>query len=198
LAWAALLHDIGKGPTSIKPHDPNDRIRFHRHHAVGAEMAKTILKRLKFSNRDVKDISWMIYHHMSIDDLPIMRPTHQQRMLGHPAFEDLLELHRADAAASWRPNRPHGVKPQFRTLEHLWHQYQSKTLELRQPSLKRDLGIDGTWLLDKFGDEFNLAGSPVIGQVLRELDEWYRDEGVRDKKAYLEKARQLLRQNGVQ
>lgn len=191
LAWAALLHDIGKGPTSIEPRNARGRIRFDRHYAVGAEMAKAILKRLKFSNRDVRDITWMIYNHMAIDDLPAMRPSRQQSLLGHPAFEDLLELHKADAAASWRPGRPHGVKPKFRTLERIWHHYQSKSPEHRQPSLKRDLGIDGSWIIEQFNQEFKLAG-PDIGFVLSELDEWYRDKGVRAKAAYVDKARQLL------
>lgn len=194
LAWAALLHDIGKGPTSIEPHNSKGRIRFDRHYAVGAEMAKAVLRRLKFSNHDVRDVTWMIYNHMTIDDLPVMRPSRQQRMLGHPAFEDLLELHKADAAASWRPGRPHGVKPKFRTLERIWHHYQSKTPELRQPSLKRDLGIDGNWLLEQFGEKFNVISGPSIGKILTELDEWYRDEGVKDKRAYVRKARQLLEQ----
>lgn len=192
LAWAALLHDIGKPLTITKPRSPKGRIRFNRHYAVGAEIAKTILRRLKFSNHDTKEISWMIYNHMAIDDLPAMRPSHQQRMLGHPAFEDLLELHRADAASSWRPGSPRGSKPRFRNIERLWHSYQLKTPELRQPSLKRDLGIDGNWLVKRFGKEFDITSGLVIGDVLRELDELYRDEGNKDKRAYVAKARQLL------
>jgi poly(A) polymerase len=194
LVWAALLHDIGKGPTSSKPSDSKSRIRFNRHYAIGSEMAKTILIRLKFSNHDMKDIVWIIYNHMAIDDLPSMRPSRQQNMLGHPAFEDLLELHRADAAASWRPGQPHGTKPVFREIEHLWHTYQSTSPDLRQPSLKRDLGIDGKWLLKEFGEEFNIANGPMIGKVLSKLDDWYRNEGVRDQNAYKRKARQLLKQ----
>ncbi len=193
MAWAALLHDIGKGPTSIKPHNGKGRIRFDRHYAVGAEMAKAVLRRLRFSNHDIRDITWIIQNHMRIDDLPAMRPSRQQRMLGHPAFEDLLELHRIDAAASWQPGRPHGIKPEFRELEHIWHRYQSKNPDLRQPSLKRDLGIDGNWLLEKFGKELSISSGPLIGRVLEELDEWYRDEGIKDKRAYAKKARQLLK-----
>lgn len=194
LAWAALLHDIGKGPTSIKPHSASGRIRFDRHYAVGAELAKAALQRLRFSNRDIRDITWMIHYHMAVDDLPAMRPSHQQRMLGHPAFEDLLELHRADAAASWRPGEPRDHKPHFKKIEQLWRQYQSQPPTQRQPSLKHDLGIDGTWLLRLFNKEFGITGSPVVGQVLHSLDEWYRDEGVTNKKAYVGKARQLLQQ----
>ena len=195
LAWASLLHDIGKGPTATKPDGEGGRIRFDRHYAVGAEMAKTILRRLNFSNHDTKDIVWMIYNHMAIDDLPSMRPSSRQKMLGHPAFEDLLELHRADAAASWRPGKSHGKKPRFKELEELWHNYQSMSPKKRQPSLKADLGIDGRWLLKNFGKEFNLREGPLIGKVLNELDEWYRDEGIKDKKAYVKKVRQLIQKS---
>lgn len=193
LVWAALLHDIGKQVTATGPRSASERIHFNRHYAIGSEMAKTILRRLKFSNHDVKDISWIIYNHMGIDDLPAMRPSHQQRMLGHSSFADLLQLHRADAAASWRPGQRHDLKPKFPDIEHLWHAYQAKAPSLQQPSLKRDLGIDGNWLLSHFGDEFNLAGSPVIGKVLRELNDWYRDESIKNEAAYVAKARQLLR-----
>lgn len=191
LAWAALLHDIGKAHTIKLPANSHERIRFDRHYTVGAELARKILERLKFSNRDVAEISWMIHYHMAIDDLPQMRPSHRRQMLGHPAFEDLLELHRADAAASWRPNQPHGVKPKFAQLERLWHEYQSTAPELRQPSLKRDLGIDGHWLAKNFASDFTLTG-PLIGKVLRELEEMYQDQGQTDPNVYLAQARRLL------
>lgn len=189
LAWAALLHDIGK-PATVT-HAP-DRIRFDQHYTVGAEMARDILKRLNFSKKDMDDITWMIHYHMAIDDLPDMRPSKQQRMLGHPAFADLLELHRADAAASWRPGQPHGIKPKFAQLEKLWQEYQSKTPEHQQPSLKRDLGIDGHWVIKNFGHMYKLSGQ-TIGKVLEELDDYYRDEGIRDEKAYLSKVHNIMR-----
>lgn len=194
LVWATLLHDIGKPVTLKQAHETGDHIRFDRHYAVGADMAGDIMRRLHFSNRDSKDIQWIIHHHMSIDDLPAMRPSRQQHMLGNPAFEDLLELHRADAAASWRPRARRGAKPKFRDLERLWHAYQTKQPQDRQPSLKRDLGIDGDWLLKHFGDEFHLKSSPLIGKILSELEVWYRDEHIKNKNAYLSKTRQLLRQ----
>lgn len=190
LAWAALLHDIGK-PATLK--HASDRIRFDRHYTIGAEMAQKVLKRLNFSKKDTGDITWIIHYHMAIDDLPEMRLSRQQRMLGNPAFADLLELHRADAAASWQPGKPHGVKPKFAAIEKLWHEYQTKPPEHQQPSLKRDLGIDGNWVIKNFGKEFHLTG-PVIGKVLEELDTYYRDEGSKNEKTYKTKARLLLSQ----
>lgn len=191
LAWAALLHDIGKPPTFSPPHDSKDRIRFNHHYTVGAEMADAILKRLRFSTRERRDITWMIHNHLSIDDLPAMRPAHQRRMLSHPAFQDLLELHRADAAASLRPGRP-PRKPRFAELEELWQKYRASAPESRQPSLKRDLGIDGDWLLEQFGKEFGLTPGPRVGMILRDLEEFYQDKGVKDVEAYLTRVRKLL------
>lgn len=193
LAWAALLHDIGKPATASVPRSADDRIRFNRHYAVGAETAAAILRRLRFSNRDTKDIVWIIYHHMNIDDLPEMRPGHQKQMLGHPAFSDLLELHKADAAASWRPGQRRHAKPAFTAIERLWHDYRESPAADQQPSLKRDLGIDGDWLLRHFGDEFRLSPGPLIGKVLDKLEETYANGGPKTEKAYQAEARRLLR-----
>ncbi len=191
LVWAALLHDIGKVATAHSPDGTQSGLQFNEHYTVGADMARTILNRLNFSKRDIADITWMVHYHMAIDDLPNMRPGRRRHMLGHPAFEDLLELHRADAAASWRPDHPHGVKPEFKEIERLWHEYQSSPPELRQPSLKRDLGIDGNWLIKQFGGEHKLTGA-AIGSVLAELDEYYQDTGESDREVYVERAHKLL------
>lgn len=189
LAWAALLHDIGKKPT-FRPANDHERIHFYNHYSVGAEMARAILHRLRFSNRDIRDISWIIYNHMAIDDLPNMRRSRQRQMLANPAFADLLELHQADAAASWAPGGKH-TKPDFKNLQKIWHDYLAEPPSAQQPSLKHDLGIDGNWLLQNFGE---LPG-PQVGKILRKLEEWYIDEGVTAPKKYLAKARIFLKQN---
>lgn len=193
LAWAALLHDIGKGPTRMVPQGEDDHARFNRHYAVGAEMATTIMRRLNFSRKDTNDVHWMIYNHMGIDDIPSMKPSHRHKLLGHPAFEDLLELHRADAAASWRPEQPRNVKPEFKEIERMWHEYLSAPPKTRQPSLKRDLGIDGTWILRHFKDELGDNPGPKIGEILEQFEAWYHDTGTNNENDYLLKATRLLK-----
>ena len=186
LAWAALLHDIGKTETQTLPASTGDRIRFNRHYEVGAEMARKVLNRLRFSKNDIENIYWMIYHHINIDDLPKMRPSRQHKVLSHPAFGDLLELHRADAAASW-----HGrlkTKPRFSQIESLWRTYQRRPPQKRAPSLKKDLGIDGHWLARHLPD---LAAGPRFGQILAKLQEAYLDSGRRDPDYYLRLAKKL-------
>jgi hypothetical protein len=58
--------------------------------------------------------------------------------------------------------------------------------------LKDDVGIDGDWLME----HFSIKDGPTIGKVLQELDEWYRDEGIRDKRRYIKKTRELLQKIG--
>ena len=191
LTWAALLHDIGKAKTQSLPKSAQDRIRFNKHSETGAHMAHKVLQRLSFSKQDIKRICWIIYHHINIDDLPSMRPSHQQAMLSHPAFADLFELHKVDAMASWYDNKPK-PPPRFYQIENLWRKFLSQTPQQRHPSLKRDLGIDGHWLQLQLGDELGLKPGPLLGQVLKSLEEDYRDKGVKTRSYYIDLARKLV------
>ena len=63
LKLAAFLHDIGKPKTwTIEPE--TGRHRFIKHDDVGAKLAPQILKRLKFSNKQIKYIQKLIKYHI--------------------------------------------------------------------------------------------------------------------------------------
>ena len=96
LAWGALLHDIGKPSTMVQA----ERIRFHGHDAVGAEMAAAICGRLRMSNEARRVIITLVAEHMRISHVRQMRPSTLLRLLREPHFAELLELHRADCLAS--------------------------------------------------------------------------------------------------
>lgn len=96
LAWSALLHDIGKPSTMVRA----ERIRFHGHDAVGAEMAAAICGRLRMSNEARRVIGTLVADHMRISHVRQMRPSTLVRLLREPHFPELLELHRADCLAS--------------------------------------------------------------------------------------------------
>src|SRR4030067_3661515 len=93
LAWAVLLHDIGK-PDTISV---QDRIRFNRHAEVGVELIGEIARRLKFSNEMTANLKWLVAHHMMPGDLLKMKKARQAHWLHQPLFGELLELLRADA-----------------------------------------------------------------------------------------------------
>jgi poly(A) polymerase len=96
LAFAALLHDVGK-PATFRI---ADRIRFDGHAALGAALAQTILRRLRFSNREIEAIVRLVADHLRLPDVLAMREGRRRLFLRRPDLEDLLALHRADCLAS--------------------------------------------------------------------------------------------------
>ena len=102
LAYAVLLHDVGKPPTArIGPGtDGCPRIRFDGHAVIGAEMAELILARLKLPNRERNHIVDAIRGHMRFVDVKKMRTSKVRRMIGADTFGLELELHRLDCLGS--------------------------------------------------------------------------------------------------
>jgi len=96
LAWAALLHDSGKPHTITF----SDRIRFHYHEKVGEQMVPVIGRRLRFSNRRIERIAWLVGNHMRLTALPDMREGRRRRFASEPDFPLLVELARLDSLAS--------------------------------------------------------------------------------------------------
>lgn len=99
LAFATLLHDVGK-PATIT-YAP-DRIRFSGHDRVGAEIADRIMRRLAFSNEARERVVAMVERHMGYINLPKMRESTLRRFLAHENIDEELELHRVDCASSHR------------------------------------------------------------------------------------------------
>lgn len=99
LVFAVLLHDIGKPPTfSIE--EGTGRIRFSSHDSVGREMARDIMRRLKFPNVIVDEVAEMVGNHMKFMHVRDMRISRLRRFMGRETFLRELELHRVDCASS--------------------------------------------------------------------------------------------------
>ncbi len=191
LAWATLLHDIGKAPSFQPAKDSGDRIRFSDHHRLGAEISTKMLKRLRFAKRFREEVAWMIHNHLSIDTLPKMRPRKADNFMSHPAFGDLLELHRADAHAAWSLRDDGSVDDgpaDFTELDNMWANYQARKAK-RPPSLKEDLGVDGKWLMD----ELKLPADSILGQLLKDLEDAYLNHEIDNQEEALKQARKLLK-----
>jgi len=107
LAWAALLHDIGK-PATYQPPKPAvpgsnekpDRIRFNGHVETGVRISETILARLRFSGDDTAQIASLIANHMRFGDVLQMKQSTLKRFLRLPRFHEHLALHRLDAISA--------------------------------------------------------------------------------------------------
>jgi poly(A) polymerase len=98
LLMSALLHDVAKPPTRTV--DPDGRIRFNGHDSLGVEMSRAILERLRFPNRTLERVDDLVGAHMTLPNVPKMRPGKLRTYLAQPDIDLHLALHAADSGAS--------------------------------------------------------------------------------------------------
>lgn len=99
LSLAALLHDVGKPSTRFV--DNAGATRFFGHEVVGADMAATLLRRLKFSEADVRAVTLLVRSHMRLGSAPQFSASAARRLIRDlgPGVPRLLALVEADADA---------------------------------------------------------------------------------------------------
>ena len=97
LAWAVVLHDVGKAVTRT---EDVSGVHFYGHVRRGEEIASSLLQRLKFSAADMATIRALIHEHMTFMHVRQMRPGRLKRFLRMPDFQLHLELHRLDCLGS--------------------------------------------------------------------------------------------------
>lgn len=99
LALAVLLHDIGKPATFCETAEPDTgetRIRFPNHAGVGAELAESVLLRLRQPSARIAEVKALVLGHMHFVEAKKMRPAKLRRFLGMGHFPRMLELMRLD------------------------------------------------------------------------------------------------------
>jgi poly(A) polymerase len=98
LAFAALMHDVGKPPTMALH---KGRTSFHNHEQAGRRIAEELCRRLKLSNTERERIGWLVEYHQYLGAAKRLRESKLKRMLAMPGIDELLALHQADAMASF-------------------------------------------------------------------------------------------------
>jgi tRNA nucleotidyltransferase/poly(A) polymerase len=97
LTYAAMLHDVGK-PKTKGFH--KGRITYYGHDKVGVDLAKDILIRLRSDNKLIDNVSYLIGQHMAFRNVQNMKKSTLKKLVSHPLFYDLLQLHYADCMGS--------------------------------------------------------------------------------------------------
>ncbi len=149
--WAVFLHDSGK-PDTFKL---AERIRFDGHTGRSGELAEQIMRRLKFSWKEIEQVTWLVKHHMSVYnvfDMPVGRRRH---WFLHPWFLELLEVNRCDALGTV----PADLKMHDRALE-LYRK------DLQEMPKKPKRFIDGN-------DVMKVLGMPAGPEIQKIIDEAY-------------------------
>jgi poly(A) polymerase len=160
LALGILLHDIGKPITQ----EFKDRIRFNCHDEKGAEIAKDILNRFRFSNQDCAQILSLIKNHMRFKEAPKMRLGKLKNFLGLSNFEEHLELHRLDCLAS------------HKNLD-VYNFCKEKLASLTKEEIKPDPLITGYDLID-----LGFKPSPLFKKIITLVYEAQLEGTIKDKK----------------
>jgi poly(A) polymerase len=166
LKLAGLFHDIAKPMT--KSIDDTGRARFLGHTKQGAAMTANILERLRFSNREIRLVESLVYHHlrpaqMANNELPTQRAIYRYfRDTGEVGI-DILFLALADYLASRGPLvsmeewRKHCQLVNYIMAEH--DKQQAKILPVKL--------IDGNDIMNTF----DLAPGSLIGKLLAMVNE---------------------------
>lgn len=152
LAYAVLLHDVGKPSTARNGpgRDGESRIRFDGHAETGADMADRILERLKLPNKERRHVVAAIRGHMRFLDVQNMRASTLRRMIGAETFDLELELHRLDCLGS------HGKLDNHTFL-------QDSIEKMKNEPILPEPWINGQDLLDK-----GIRQGKLIGRLLKE------------------------------
>jgi poly(A) polymerase len=174
LAMATLLHDVGKPPTLVRA----DRIRFSGHDEVGAAFARSVMQRLRFPRRDTDRVVDLVGRHMVFNDVMKMREAKLRRLVADEMFPELLELHRADCAAS------HGD-----LSTHRWVRAFLDRLAGEPPVPPRLITGDDVVAL-------GVAPGPRVGWVLRAVENAHLEGQVHTREEALALARTLVESPG--
>ena len=166
LALAGLLHDIGKPRT--KTIETGGKIRFLNHGIVGADLAREVLIRLRFSSKAVNFVTTLIRHHMRPSQiyaegrLPTDKAIYRYHRDLTDTANDLLFLSLADYLAA--------VQEKFDSKYWLYRcTITDQVLEWnhKESIINKARYLDGHDIIQ----EFSVEEGPVVGRLLALLDE---------------------------
>jgi poly(A) polymerase len=170
LAWAALLHDIGKPATMTV----TDRIRFNNHNVAGTKISANILKRLRAPNALAESVEAMVENHMNFMNVCKMRLSTLKKFLSRETIRDELLLHKADCLAS------HGELDNYRFVSEKLANFQPEEIKPKPFITGRDLIALG------------LKPGPIFGKILGIVYDLQLEEKVTSREEALEAMRGIV------
>lgn len=157
---AALFHDITK-PVHKRLTDTG--ATFYGHESSGAKVAGNVLRRLRYSNDIIHDVSLLVERHMFTTDVGPKGLRRFIRRIGQRLIPDLLDLRRADVIAQGMGGTTEDVDEMERAI--------AEEIERKAPFSRSDLKVNGRDIIELFG----LKESPVVGEVIDYLMEQVLD-----------------------
>ena len=158
LRLAAWMHDVAK--PRCRTEEPDGRIRFTGHDKQGADMARTILRRLRFPKDVIEDVALLVRHHMRLPGVGELSDTAARRLMRDlgAQTEPLVRLCEADAKALKKDVR----RPDFDEIRAVLHRAAQQT-----PPDRLKSPLTGEQIMELTG----LGPGPDVGKVKRHLSD---------------------------
>jgi tRNA nucleotidyltransferase (CCA-adding enzyme) len=186
LRIAAMLHDVGK-PRTRAWSDKTGDFTFYDHDRVGAEIARPIAERLRFSNDDRERIVALVRFHLFhySDEWSDAAVRRWIRRVGAGRLSDLYVLNQADVRAKGRD-----FEPDLAALAAL-EAHVARVLAEGAALSTRDLKVNGRDLMTELG----VKPGRIIGEILEALlDAVTTDPTLNERGRLLERAREYLQE----
>lgn len=154
--FAALFHDLGKPHTLSVGED--GRRHFYKHEQISAEIAESVLSRLRYGNDFIRSVKTLVSYHMRPLDCG---PSGVRRLMRDldGLLDEWISLKKADSPPVVSEEE---VQAQF---DHFFALLQAEK-ERVQGNPFGKLAIGGTDLM-----QLGLPEGPIIGKIIRALEE---------------------------
>lgn len=181
LRLAALFHDSGKPGTFTV--DRNGIGHFYGHEARSAEIAETILDRLKYDRKTTKKVLTLISNHMVSTDMKNeLKLKKLIQKLGKENINDLFELKTADFIS-----KPESGNTKLFEISGL-RDRMVDILDRKDPLNIRDLAVNGQDIMN-----LGIKEGRAVGNILNDLlEKVLKDPRLNEKETLLTIARKEL------
>ncbi len=165
MRFAALLHDAAKPWTQTRRDD--GRRGFPGHDRAGADVARTVLRRLRASEKLVDDVAALCLHHLRLGFLVHERPLDRRTVWRYleatgPWTPEVTVFTVADRLATRGRNAEPAIAAHVELARELLGPAFARRAEGRRPPLVRG---------DELARELGLPRGPRLGELLAQLEE---------------------------
>ncbi len=187
LKLAALLHDAGK-PSTLRVE--KGKVSFHGHEQVGARLTGNIAERLKLSNEELRLLKTIVFLHLRPGYLvttPVLTAKARFRFFRDAGGEagSVLILALADERSTQGYLLLDKIRGKYeKIIPRMLREYFAKQKE--EPAVRL---VDGNDVMNKF----KLQPSPLIGKILRELEELQALGRIKTKEEALKACAKILK-----
>ena len=156
LRLAALFHDAGK-PATLSVDDEGQR-HFYEHEVLSNKICRSVMRRLRFSNDQINEVSALVRHHMRPVECGPAGLRRIMRDLG-PFFDKWRLFKFADAPPVMSAEEVNARMQRFDNMV-------QDEIKRREAEGQKRLAIDGYDLI-----EIGFKPGPELGAALRQLEE---------------------------